>query len=156
MIDYSTAEIGAIEEEFPTTSIYICDFHRIQAMQRWARARKNNRTSEEQDKFLQQMKKISCADGESQFQAQVNILKNLKLYEKVKDYVENTWLSCSSRWAHAFRQQQAVNIVNTMAMDKLFKYEYLPRSVDKSVYGIASRLWRVLFLIRINNICKVT
>jgi hypothetical protein len=141
MIDYSTAEIGAIEEEFPTTSVYICDFHRIQAMQRWARARKNNLTSEEQDKFLQQMKKISYADGESQFQAQVNVLKNLKLYEKVKDYVENTWLSCSSRWAHAFRQQQAVNIVNTNngteAMNKLFKYEYLPRSVDKSVYGIA-------------------
>ena len=36
------------------------------------------------------------------------------------------------------------NIVNTNngteAQNKLFKYEYLPRSVDKSVYGIATML----------------
>ena len=144
MIDYSTAEIGAIGEQFPSATVYVCDFDRIQAMQRWAKAKKNNLTTEEQETFLKQMQRISYASKESEFNAEVDLLRKCKFYEKVKDYVENTWLSCSSRWAHAFRQQQAVNVVNTNngteAMNKLFKYEYLPRSVDKSVYGIATTI----------------
>ena len=74
------------------------------------------------------------------FKAEVKLLRKFKLYEKVKNYVENTWFSCSSRWAHALRQQQAANVVNinngTEAMNKLFKYE----SVDESVYGIATTI----------------
>ncbi|XP_028417363.1 uncharacterized protein LOC114541761, partial [Dendronephthya gigantea] len=40
----------------------------------------------------------------------------------------------------AFRKSQALNIVNTNngveSMNRLFKYDYLPRSIDKSLYGI--------------------
>ncbi|EDO34732.1 predicted protein [Nematostella vectensis] len=43
--------------------------------------------------------------------------------------------------AQLFREQQVLNIVNTNngveAQNKIFKYSYLPRSVDKTVYGIA-------------------
>lgn len=38
MVDYSTAEIGALEEQFSGIQVYICDFHRVQAMQRWVRS----------------------------------------------------------------------------------------------------------------------
>ena len=59
---------------------------------------------------------------------------------KVQEYCEKVWLDCSDRWAHAFRVQQAVNIVNTNngieAQNKVFKYSYLPGSIDKSVFGI--------------------
>lgn len=141
MVDYSTAEIGAIEEQFHDITVYICDFHRIQAMQRWSKAKKHNLTPEEQEMFLSQMQRISFASTESEYDAEVTNLRKSGFYEKVKEYTENTWLSCSARWVHAFRTQQAVNVVNTNngteAMNKLFKYEYLPRSVDKSVYGIA-------------------
>ena len=41
MVYYSTAEINAIENEFPNVSVYICDFHREQARQRWAKTSKN-------------------------------------------------------------------------------------------------------------------
>ena len=51
------------------------------------------------------------------------------------------WVSCAERWAQAFRKQQVLNIVNTNngveAQNKHFKYNYLPRSVGKSAYGIA-------------------
>ena len=33
MVDFSTVEIGAIEEQFPEATAYICDFHRLQAWQ---------------------------------------------------------------------------------------------------------------------------
>ena len=58
--------------------------------------------------------------------------------------MENIWAACAERWAQAFRKQQAVNIVNTNngveAQNKHFKYDYLPRSVDKSAYGITMLL----------------
>lgn len=50
----------------------------------------------------------------------------------VRDYAEKRWLSCALRWA------QAIKIVNSNngveAQNRLFKYDYLPRSIDKSVF----------------------
>jgi len=147
MVDYSGAEIGAIEERFPSSVVYICDFHRIEALQRWARTKKNDLSSAEQEMFLSYMQNIAYARTEEGFKKGVNALRNSRIYKdhvNLKNYVENTWLSCSFRWAQAFRKQQAINIVNTNngteAQNKLFKYKYLPTSIDKSVYGIATML----------------
>ena len=49
-------------------------------------------------------------------------------------------MSCVARWAKAFRKQQVLNNNGVEAQNKLFKYTYLPRSVDKSVFGIAALL----------------
>ena len=35
MLDYSGVEISAVEEQFPKSIANICDFHRLQAWQRW-------------------------------------------------------------------------------------------------------------------------
>ena len=35
MTDYSEAEIGALEASFPGTTVYLCDFHREQAWEKW-------------------------------------------------------------------------------------------------------------------------
>lgn len=37
MIDYSEAELCAIEETFPSSKVYLCDFHREQAWERWCK-----------------------------------------------------------------------------------------------------------------------
>ena len=37
MTDYSEAEMGAITTVFPTCQIYLCDFHREQAWERWTK-----------------------------------------------------------------------------------------------------------------------
>ena len=39
IIDYSEAELSAIEEVFPSTKVYLCDFHREQAWERWCKVR---------------------------------------------------------------------------------------------------------------------
>ena len=85
-------------------------------------------------------------------------LRQNKLYAdnpKVKEYCEKVWLNCSERWSHAFRVQQAVNIVNTNngieAQNKVFKYSYLPTSIDKSVFGIAVMIASRLCQIPINT-----
>ena len=116
MVVYLTIEIAAIEEQFPGNVAYICDFHRIQALQWWARSKKNNLSSAKQEMFLEFMKGIGNASYEDQIKEQVEALRKSNLYrdhETLKNYVENTWLSCAYRWVQAFHKQQANNIVNT-------------------------------------------
>ena len=143
MVDYSMAEINAIESEFADVQVYICDFHREQAWQRWVKSSKNGLTLGEQKMFLDLMQAIARARTETSYQKAVDSLRKSKMYTanaKVQEYCEKVWLDCSDRWAHAFRVQQAVNIVNTNngieAQNKVFKYSYLPGSIDKSVFGI--------------------
>ena len=71
-------------------------------------------------------------------------LRNRSLYkthEHVQKYVENVWMSCVEGWAKAFWKQQVLNTKNGVeAQNKYFKYNYLLRSVDKSVFDIAALL----------------
>ena len=52
MCDYSEAEIGALESAFPTSTVYICDFHREQSWGRWVKDHKHGLTSDEADELL--------------------------------------------------------------------------------------------------------
>ena len=147
MVDYSNAEIAALEQQFPKSLVYTFDFHRLQAMHHWSKSKQNGLSSAEQEIFLEHMKSITDANTVDKFEKQVSALRESRLYKdkpNVENYINNTGLSCKVRWAQAFRKQLETNIVNTNngteAQNKLFKYEYLPRSVDKSVYGIAAIL----------------
>ena len=144
MVDYSTAQINAIEREFPKADVYICDFHRNQAWHRWIRSGKSGLDSNKQNILMAMLQRVATARDVAQYDAAVAKLRNSQIYKahkNVRDYLENVWMSCVSRWAQAFRKQQVLNIVNTNngveAQNKHFKYNYLPRSVDKSVFGIA-------------------
>ena len=80
------------------------------------RIKKNNLSSAKQEMFLEFMKGIGNASYEDQIKEQVEALRKSNLYrdhETLKNYVENTWLSCAYRWVQAFHKQQANNIVNT-------------------------------------------
>lgn len=59
MCDYSEAEIGALESAFPTSTVYICDFHREQSWSRWAKDHKHGLTADERDELLDLLR--SCA-----------------------------------------------------------------------------------------------
>ena len=146
MIDFSTTEINAIEKQFAGVAVYICDFHRIQAWQRWVRSTKNGLTPKEQQVFLSRFQHVARATDAKQYENAVQQLRSSPVYHKsnVQSYVENTWMTCEQRWAQVFRKQQAVNIVNTNngveSQNKHFKYDYLPRAIDKSVYGVTVML----------------
>lgn len=77
---------------------------------------KNGLTLGEQAMFLEFMQQIARPRNIQSYQKSVESLRNSTLYAgnpQVEDYSEKVWLSCSKRWCHTFRVQQAVNIVNT-------------------------------------------
>ena len=41
LLDYSDAEIAAVNKLFPATEVYLCEFHREQAWERWAKERRH-------------------------------------------------------------------------------------------------------------------
>lgn len=41
LTDYSDAEIAAVNKLFPATQMYLCEFHREQAWERWVKERKH-------------------------------------------------------------------------------------------------------------------
>ena len=59
MCDYSEAEIRALESAFPSTRVYICDFHREQSWGRWVKDHKHGLTSDEGYELLDLLR--SCA-----------------------------------------------------------------------------------------------
>ena len=116
MVDYSTAEINAIEKEFPTTLIYICNLHRNQAWNQWVRPGESDLDSKQQEILLAILQQIANARDQGKYEAALAKLRKCPIYtthSNVQDYIENVWMSCVERWAQVFCKQQVHNIVNT-------------------------------------------
>ena len=96
MVDYSTAEINAIEKEFPTTLVYICYFHRNKAWNRWVRSGKSGLDSKQQEILLAILQRIANARDQGKYEATLAKLRTCPVYtthSNVQDYVENVWMS---------------------------------------------------------------
>jgi len=106
MTDYSEAELLAIEQVFPSTKSFLCDFHREQAWERWVRDHKHGLTKEQGEELLQLLR--ACASEESSdpssgypvdhsFQQRVTELKASSLWKNdgVKNWLSTKWLCCA-------------------------------------------------------------
>ena len=59
MTDYSEAEQIAINQMFPNSTVYLCDFHHEQAWKRWVNCRKNGLGTDQASELLQLLR--ACA-----------------------------------------------------------------------------------------------
>jgi len=56
MSDYSEAELATVQHVFPSTKVYLCDFHCEQAWVRWCRDHKHGLTQAEAGTLLEQLR----------------------------------------------------------------------------------------------------
>ena len=75
MIDYSVAEIVAIEKSFSDISVYICDFHKIQAWQRCSKSSKNDLSHDDQKEFLRLMQQLAYPETATHYNKKLRELK---------------------------------------------------------------------------------
>ena len=104
MCDYSEAEIAAIETSFPGTLVYICDFHREQAWERWVKDHKHGLTSSDADVLLDLLRACAWApstapdeDGlkDCNFKAAVDNMKKSHIWKQnhqVQQWLTQMWL----------------------------------------------------------------
>ena len=104
MTDYSEAELLALEQTFPGVQIYLCDFHREQAWERWTNNHKHGLSNDEKESLLSMLRECANAppadhgSGFSQdfyYQKAVNDLKASGIWRNnnyVRDWLETKWL----------------------------------------------------------------
>lgn len=107
MCDYSEAELAALEAVFPGVTVYLCDFHREQAWERWTNERKHGLTDEGRDQLLHLLRE--CANAPSPpvdthmphtyyYDKAVETLKSSSVWrnnEQVRSWLELKWLPIS-------------------------------------------------------------
>ncbi|XP_077529174.1 uncharacterized protein LOC144141492 [Haemaphysalis longicornis] len=102
MVDFSQAEISAIREAFPSSHISLCDFHRLQAWNRWLRRKENN--VEHPSVVLHLMKQIANSQSEESFERAKDDLNSVHWKnEKLQNYFETVWLPAKELWVAYYR-----------------------------------------------------
>ncbi|KAK3106823.1 hypothetical protein FSP39_000615 [Pinctada imbricata] len=113
MCDYADEEISSLERVFPDSKVYLCDFHREQAWERWMSASHNG---------------ISDKEGKSESWNQNS---------KFRSWFERRWLSKHQRWVRFGRQERFNVWINTNngveRQNKSLKYEYLNKKKATSL-----------------------
>jgi len=107
MADFCEAEIQALESSFPNSFVYLCDFHREQAWERWVRDKHHELTDDEAEILLDHLRACAWAPSndsdtklprDHNYQKCVEVLKGTNIWKKnkhVRDWIEGTWLkSC--------------------------------------------------------------
>lgn len=101
MSDYSEAELMALENVFPNTTIYLCDFHREQAWDRWIKDRKHGLTQPEGEELLALLRACAWAQPSSGdsltngYELAVDDLKKSSVWSnhvEVQQWLTQTWL----------------------------------------------------------------
>ena len=102
MTDYSEAESIALQSAFPGVNIYLCDFHREQAWERWVRDHKHGLTQEEGEVLLSLLRACAWApssSGDDPDGLYLEAVKNLKesniwrTHMMVQQWLNTKWLS---------------------------------------------------------------
>ena len=108
MSDYSEAEHLAITQVFPQCTVYLCDFHREQAWERWVRDHHHGLSKNEGDELLRLLRECAHAPApRPQEQLPQNYYYNIALQnlkssaiwlnnEHVRTWLNNYWLSIST------------------------------------------------------------
>lgn len=95
MSDYSEAEITAVEQTFPTTKLYLCDFHREQSWERWIKNHQNGVSPDDQETILELLRSCAWApppDPTEGLPVDVNYQKAVKNLKENDIWIENSQL----------------------------------------------------------------
>ncbi|XP_065650796.1 uncharacterized protein LOC136078917 [Hydra vulgaris] len=95
MTDYSNEEINLLETVLPGCQVFICDFHREQAWERWL-SKSTNGCSYVKDQVKKMLRKIAHSKTEEICKKLVQELEEWpewKKYPKLAEYLTNTYLS---------------------------------------------------------------
>lgn len=134
MVDYSKAEISAIKQVFPESQISICDFHRLQAWQRWLRRKENNIS--DPDEALRLMKHVASASNQHDFDKAVEVLVDSEYWKnnRFRSYFEEVWLSVKELWVMSYRLEFDVVLTTNNgieAQNRVLKAQYVKSSSGK-------------------------
>eukprot|EP00795_Rhopilema_esculentum_P008951 gene8951-16584_t len=148
MTDYSHEEITAIESVFQGCRVFLCDFHREQAWDRWL-SKASNGCREIKTDVLALLRRVARSTSVTASDIAIKQLKESRLWKdkansKLAAYIEQYWLTVKERWIWAHRQDRLLVNCNTNngteRQNESFKYQYLQKHSRASVTGMLTIL----------------
>ena len=142
MTDYSEAEMPAIEQVFPDSWIFLCDFHREQAWQRWMRDSKHELSEEGASVLFDHLRRLAYVEpcrepgqtADKHYREAEKKLKECGVWKNnaaVRNWLTAKWLSIPQKWARAWTEcNYHLNIHTNNGVEsqnKVLKYSFLPR-----------------------------
>ncbi|XP_065679788.1 uncharacterized protein LOC136094113 [Hydra vulgaris] len=144
MSDYCVEEINSLEKVFVGCVVFICDFHREQAWDRWLKTKSNGLT-QDRLKILCLLRMIARADTVEICEAEINNLKNCFYWinnKALREYLSRYWLPIKHRWVKAYRQTRLLVNCNTNngveRQHNTLKHKYLLNHRNSSLSGMLS------------------
>nr|XP_047131654.1 uncharacterized protein LOC124810593 isoform X2 [Hydra vulgaris]XP_047142244.1 uncharacterized protein LOC124816635 [Hydra vulgaris] len=142
--DYSNEEINSLESVFPGCKVFICDFHREQAWERWL-SKTTNGCSMIKDDIKVRLRDIAHAKTVEGCQKAVENLEESLEWQnnpKLVEYLKSTWLCIQKRWVFAYRLDRILLNVNTNngteRQNQSFKYSFLEKRKNSSLTAMLS------------------
>ncbi|XP_041460625.1 uncharacterized protein LOC121411820 [Lytechinus variegatus] len=145
MTDFCEREIQAIEETFPGTRVFLCDFHREQAWGRWT-SKKDNCAAVYHDTVLAMLRRCAHAPTEREYKDALTHLQQSEAWKKngkLQRWFTKTWLPHCMRWAWAFRYQENLLAYTNNGLErqnKVFKHTYLEQKKSSNLSGMVDAL----------------
>lgn len=151
MTDKSPQELGAISMVHPKCIRFICDFHSLQAVERWVNKSSNGINLADKAEVKSSFRTLLYATSEEKFEealAQILVSSWYKGNNQLQEYLRNQWLNCKPLWSHVYRQEYHAN-VNTdnfvESFNNVLKNHYLTLRHDKSVFSLTKILLHCIF-----------
>ncbi|XP_065680304.1 uncharacterized protein LOC124806293 [Hydra vulgaris] len=153
MTDYCNEEIRAVETVFIGCEVFICDFHREQAWDRWLKKIANGCYSRK-DEILTILRGLAWSKTCEEEIKATQVLEfsefwKLESFSKLKHYIETYWLPIKKKWICCYRQNRLLISCNTNngveRQNASFKYSYLKRYNSSSLTGMLTLLTEEFF-----------
>ena len=133
------------------TSVFLCDFHREQAWERWTKKTEHGLNSEDRETLLHHLRSMAHAPRSqnpdcpflyvTEAKAKLTDSEVYKKNVQVQSWLQGTWFPEEKRWASAYREHKIDIKINTNngveAQNKVFKHNYLSKGTDKTLSGVA-------------------
>ncbi|XP_028988455.1 uncharacterized protein si:dkey-31c13.1 [Betta splendens] len=138
MVDFSSAQIDAVERVFTGCRAAVCYFHLEKAWGEWMREADHG--VQNQDQALDSLRKVSAADSVHMYEQSLKELQDSEEWARnplFQKWFQTTWLPESKRWAAAFHEESLQhNIVANNGVERLneaFKYRHLDNYKTSSI-----------------------
>ena len=107
-VDFDEREITALESVYPNVKVFLCDFHREQAWNRWVN-KADNGVANVADQIKVYLRSIAHSTTHDDAQLTVRNLMNIDFFNgKVKNRFTKTWLPNIRRWCLAYRPDDLI------------------------------------------------
>jgi hypothetical protein len=148
IVDYSDAEINAIRAVFPDALVLLCDFHREQAWERYAKAGRHSLSKSEQKELLEHLRIMAMAETSKEVDTARNLVLSLEVFKKhkhVQRWLNQWWFGEENEklWVRTHREGFHGNIDTNNGVERqnrTFKEKYLVNLADKSLSSMIQSL----------------